>query len=107
MIRTMKAIQEGIARLGPTDKRVMMSPPTNGAITTGRVMLVNLYTEDLLFLVNGAPHRVPPGRSKLVENIPVGSVQYVVHSARWGTLENRSTTLAPGDTFTLTAANPR
>lgn len=105
MIKTMKAIQESLAKLGPTEKRVMMSPPTNGSsLTSGKVMLVNLYTEDLLFLVNGAPFRVPAGRSRLVENVPIGNVQYLVHSARWGTLENRSTTLGPGDTFTLTAA---
>jgi hypothetical protein len=107
MIKTMKAIQEGIARLGPADKRVSLSPPTNGAtVTSGRVVIQNLYSEDLLFIINGAAFRVLPGTSRVIENVPLGPVQYRVHSARWGTLENRTTTLTAAEhTFNLTAAN--
>jgi len=109
MIRTMRAMQDAIAKFGPTEKRTMLSPPTNGATpTTGRVILQNLYNEDLLFIINGANYRVLPGTSRVIENVPLGPVTYVVHSSRWGPLANRTTTLTNSEnTFNLTAAHPR
>ena len=104
---SLKSLQETIAKMGPTKERISLSPPSGATTNMGRVMLVNLYTDDLLFLVNGTPYRVPAGKSRMVDNVPVGTLQYLVHSDRWGTLENRSTNLAGGDTFTLTASNPR
>jgi hypothetical protein len=109
MVKTLRAMQDAIAKFGPTDKRVMMSPPTNGVTpTAGRVILQNLYNEDLLFIINGANYRVLPGTSRVIENVPLGPVTYVVHSSRWGPLANRTTTLtAAENTFNLTASFPR
>ena len=104
---SIKTLTETIAKLGPTEKRVMMSPPNGTAITTGgRVMLVNQYSDELLFIINGVGHRVEPNRSRLVENIPIGAVSVEVFSTRFGVFNRQSTTLAGGETFTLTA-NPR
>ena len=104
---TQRALNETIAKLGPIAKRDSMSPPVNGspAAATGRVMLVNLYSEDLLFIINGRQHRVPAKTQRLIEGVPTGRLQYEVFAERWGTLDNRATTLASGDTFTLTASN--
>ncbi len=110
MVKTMKAIQEAIAKLhaNDTSKRIALSPPETNAATAGKVMLQNFYTEELLFVVNNVGYRVPAGKSRLVENLPLGTVQYLVHSDRWGPLQNRSTTLtAAQNTFTVTANNPR
>ncbi len=103
---TLKTLNETIAKLGPTKERQMFSPPINGNAAQGRVVIVNLYNEDLLFLINGAPHRVPAGMSKLLD-IPAGTLHYRVHSNRWGPLSNQTTTVAGGDTFTLTAAHQK
>jgi hypothetical protein len=103
MLETLNAIRDSIAKLAPTEKRLMMSSPNGAAASVGRVVLMNLYSEDLLFEVNGVGYRVPAGKSRPVNNVPAGAVRYVVHSTRWGTLEDKTTTIVPGDTFTLTA----
>src|SRR5207249_1722994 len=102
-----KALQDTIAKLGPTEKRTSAYPNGAAALKTGRVAIVNLYSEDLLFVVNGVGHRVAARTSKIVDNVPTGALNYEVFSERWGTLENRVTSIAAGDTFTLTASNPR
>lgn len=107
---SIKALQETIAKLGPIEKRDSAYPNGNGAAarkTTGRVAIVNLYSEDLLFVINGVGYSVPARSSKIIENVPTGALNYLVHSERWGPLEERVTSLAAGDTFTLTAANRR
>lgn len=104
---SLKALQDAVAKIGPTEKRTMMASPINGGAKLGRVMIVNLYHDDLLFLINGKDYVIPAGKSRLLDDIPVGTLQYRVHSARWGRLIEQSTTLAPGETFTLTAAQQR
>jgi hypothetical protein len=104
---SLKAINDTIAKMGPTKERLSMSPANGTTSSGGRVMIVNLYSDDLLFLINGKAYRVPAGRSQLLDNIPVGAVQYRVHSSRWGTLVDQSTTLLAGETFTLTAADQK
>jgi hypothetical protein len=104
---SMKALQETIAKLGPAEKRTSGYP--NGSIApskTGRVVLANFYSEELLFIINGARYRVAPRTTMVVESVPIGDVRYEVFADRWGVLENRVTTLAAGDVFTV-AANPR
>ncbi len=103
---SIKALNETIAKFGPTDKRLSMSPP-NATTTTGRVVIVNLYAEDLLFIINGTPHRVPALTTFPLDNIPVGTLRYEVVANRWGTVQSRSVSLAAGETYTLTASHPR
>jgi hypothetical protein len=107
MMDTLKAIQDGIAKLAPTEKRSSAYPANGTAASTGRVMLVNQYSDELLFIVNGVGHRLPPQTSKFVENIPVGAVGIEVFSTRFGVFSRQATTLAGGETFTLTANPPR
>ncbi|MSQ93810.1 MAG: hypothetical protein EXR98_04550 [Gemmataceae bacterium] len=110
LLKTLKSIQDGIAKLhaADTSKRIAMSPPNGSATTSGRVMLQNFYTEELLFVINNVGYRVSAGKSRLVENVPLGTMQYLVHSDRWGPLQNRSTTLSAAEnTFTVTASSPR
>jgi hypothetical protein len=103
---SIKMLNETIAKLGPTEKRTSMSMPNATTSNLGRVVIVNLYTQDLLFTLNGMDIRVPARTTKTVENIPVGSLRYSVFSDRWGVLQSQTTSLAPNDTFTLTASNP-
>jgi len=107
MMDTLKAIQDGITKLAPTQKRSSAYPSNGTAANSGRVMLVNQYSDELLFIVNGVGHRLPPQTSKLVENIPVGTLGIEVFSTRFGVFNRQATTLAGGETFTLTANPPR
>jgi hypothetical protein len=107
MMDTLKAIQDGIAKLAPPEKRSSAYPANGTATNTGRVMLVNNYSDDLLFIINGLRYRAPAHTSRLVENIPVGPVNIEVAADRFGIFNRQATTLAAGDTFTLTANPPR
>jgi hypothetical protein len=109
MLETLKAIQDGIAKLAPTEKRVMMYPPNNGITANmGRIVLVNQYSDELSFFVNGVGHRMPALTSRVVDSIPTGTVTVDVYSPRFGGVFNRqATTLAAGETFTVTANPPR
>ena len=72
----LKAIDEKVAKLGPTKERKSMSLPTeNTPPPMGRVMLINHYTEDILFIVNGLLHRVPAGSQRILENVPAGALR--------------------------------
>lgn len=93
-------IEQAILKLLPlTTNRIAMSPPS----LTGRVVLVNLYQEELLFVVNQKPYRVAPGANLPVENVPAGVVNYEVISGTWGLRARTTTNLAANETFTLTA----
>jgi hypothetical protein len=106
-VEAMKGIKEVIARLAPAKERTMMSPPETGAASTGRVMLVNFYDGELLFIINGATHRVPGGSWKAIENFPAGPVNVEVAADRFGLFNRQVATLAPGKTYTLTATPQR
>ncbi len=91
-------IEQAILKLLPSTNRIAMSPPSS----TARVVLVNLYPEELLFLINQRPYRVAPG-ANLPAEVPAGTLNYEVISGTWGQRAKNSTTLAPNETFTLTA----
>jgi len=78
MLETLKGIQEGIAKMTPPTERKMMSPPSNLVASTGSVMLINMYKDDLLFIINNVRYRVPANGSRLVENVPAGSANIEV-----------------------------
>jgi len=84
-----------------TNRIANASPITTTA--AGRVVLVNHYTEDMLFSLNGQHHRVPPGRTEVVEGVPAGVLSYRAVSPTWGVTKEGTTALASNDTFTLTA----
>lgn len=93
------AIEQAILKLAPTEKRLALSSPTQ----IGRVLLVNLYAEELLFVVNQKPYRVAPNTTVALDNIPAGQLGYEVLSATWGQRAKSTTALAANETFTLTA----
>jgi len=101
-IKTLLAsIEQAILKLQQPTNRVAYSPTP--ATTTGRVVLVNLYPEELLFVVNQKTHRVAPGANLPLDTIPAGPLSYEVISGTWGLRARNTTTLAPNETFTLTA----
>jgi cytochrome c556 len=91
-------IERDIANL-QTKSRVSLSPSVN----TGRVMLVNLYPEELLFVVNGRNYRVPPNRHMPLENHPAGALTYEVIAQGYGMIVRKTSSLDPNETFTITA----
>lgn len=97
----LSAIEKAILSLQPGLERVART----GVETPkgGRVMLVNNYPEMLLFVLNGREVRVPAMSSQVIEDVPAGSLNYEAISPTWGLRARRTTTLAPGETFTLTA----
>jgi hypothetical protein len=103
-LRTMiRGINDTLAKSGPIQERRSMSAPTgNGDLGQGRVLLANYYPEQLLFVVNGVGYRLPARSTKLVD-VPSGTVSYEVFSERYGVLERRTTNLASGNTFNLSA----
>jgi len=100
-----KVLDEIRTRLGAIEKalkngtsRVALSPPA-----ASRILFVNLHPEELLFIVNGKSHRVPPNATMPLENQTPGPLTYEVLSPTWGRRAMNTTTLNPGETFTLTA----
>ena len=78
--------------------RIALSPST-----TGRIMFVNLYSDELLFAVNGKPYRVPAGRTVAIDNQPAGTFTYEVISSVHGPLRRTTTVLSPSETVTISA----
>ena len=97
------SIEQAILKLAPGKDRVSMSPPTAQPTNTGRVMLVNMYTEDMLFIVNGQRFRVAPNTSRALDAVPTGALTYEVVSPTWGPRSNDRTVLGANETFTISA----
>lgn len=95
----LNALEQAISRASSTPRLSMAAPAT----TSGRVVLRNLYTERLLFLVNGEEHGVEPGQTVEVRNVPSGALTYQVISPTWGDRGREVRTLAANETFTVTA----
>ena len=101
-IRTkLGSIENALLKLQPSTSRTSMSPAVPAS--TGRVVLVNLYPEELLFVVNQKTYRVAPGANLPIESVPAGPLAYEVISGTWGLRARNTTPLAPHETFTLTA----
>src|SRR5439155_50355 len=66
------AIEQAILKLQPSTSRIALSPPAPSS--SGRVVLVNLYPEMLLFVVNQKSYRVAPGANVPVDNVPAGGL---------------------------------
>jgi hypothetical protein len=90
-------IERDLANL-QTKSRISLSPPN-----TGRIMLVNLYPEELLFVINGRTYRVPPNRTMPLDNHPAGALTYEVIAQRFGVITQKTSSLDPNETFTITA----
>jgi len=98
-------IEQAILKLQPNQNRIALAPPTTTPPTTpsGRVLLVNMHGEELLFIVNNQKHRVAPGSTLPIDTVPAGSLSYEVLSPTWGLRARNTTSLAANETFTLTA----
>jgi hypothetical protein len=71
-------------------------------IATGQMFLANAYGEDMVFIINQKPYRVPPGVTvPLVA--PAGVVNYEIVSPTWGVRARNMVNLPPNETFTLSA----
>jgi tetrahydromethanopterin S-methyltransferase subunit G len=79
--------------------RIALSPAN-----TGRIQLMNMYPEELLFVINGKNYRVEANRTMFLENHPAGTFTYEVIAPRvYGLITRKTTSLDPNETFTITA----
>lgn len=78
--------------------RIALSPPS-----VGRIVLVNGYNEDILFIVNGTTYRLTPGSTSELDNQPSGTFTYEVVSPTFGLRARNTRTLNPNETFTISA----
>jgi hypothetical protein len=98
------AIEQAILKLLPSGPgRISLSSPVPPISTSGRVVLINSYQEPLLFIINKKPYRVLPGINQPIENVPSGTLSYEVWADNWGMRAQNTTSLAPNETFTLSA----
>jgi len=92
-------IEAALQRLQPSTTVTKSPPPAN----TGRLVLVNAYSEELLFLVNQKPYRVAAGATAVLDNLAAGTVNYEVISPTYGLRARNSPFLEPGKSIILTA----
>jgi len=65
--------------------------------TTGELILVNRYTEEVTLKINGADQgRIPSNSSRVIKGLPAGPVTYEIISS-WGTSGVRRSNITPGD----------
>jgi hypothetical protein len=107
ILNKLTSIEQAILRIPPPQPQgpsraayYAGAAPTNGG--SGRVRLENFYGEDMLFIINGRETRVPPNQVVVLE-LPAGPLSYEVVSTYWGSRAQRTTTLAPNDTYRITA----
>ncbi|MCS7044767.1 MAG: hypothetical protein NZO58_00270 [Gemmataceae bacterium] len=95
-------IEQAIIKLQPhepgTANRIALSSPT----PTARVLLVNMYHEDILFVINDKAYRVAPRSLKTLESVPAGPITYEVISPTWGLREQKTRSVSANETFSLT-----
>ena len=91
-------IEKSITKM-QSSNRVALFPPN-----TGRIQLMNMYPEELLFVINGKNYRVEPNRTMFLENHPAGTFTYEVIAPRvYGLITRKTVSLDPNETFTITA----
>jgi hypothetical protein len=93
-------IERMLSRLETTSKRIPDSSPNGG---TGRLVLVNQFSDTVLFVINQKPVRVLPGQTAVVDNQPAGVFTFEAISESAGSRGRFTRVLAAGETYTLTA----
>jgi hypothetical protein len=90
----LEKIETALARLA--DGRTSFSPPAGA----GKIQLANLYPDEILFVINSKPFRVPANTTMELPNQPAGAFTYEVISGTYGA--RNTPTLEPGKTYTIT-----
>jgi hypothetical protein len=93
----LRQLQEAIDRLQATTVQKAYAAPE-----TGRVALINLHGEELLFVVNNRSYRLAPGASMTVD-LPAGSFTYEVISPSYGLMRRNTPVLRAGETLNISA----
>jgi hypothetical protein len=75
--------------------------------TTGKLLLVNEYPEDLVFYVNQRGYTVKAGTSAQINDVPAGPFTYVLWSPRFSTTAPTTSMMDPNQTLTLRAYEGR
>jgi gas vesicle protein len=97
--RALTQLEQTVAKI-PSSSYVAKSAPIPAS---SRVMLVNLYAEDMVFYINQRSYTVRANASQIVDAVPPGSMTYEVYSPTWGRRAFSTTSLQTGETLTLTA----
>ena len=100
---------QAILKLAPTEKRIAMAPPSDlgtappaPVAANARIILVNLYAEDLYLWVNQKPHLVKANTTRTLDTVAIGPTVIEVRSPE-GIFHRANPTLVANETFTLTA----
>lgn len=105
--QSLEEMRERLARMEKLLQDLQARPPYVAGSSpvpvpaTGRIVVVNNSTEELLLLLNGQSQRVPAGSTLPLENRPVGTFSYEVISPTYGSLRRSSPALTAGETFTI------
>jgi len=98
-------IKVAISALRPLEK-VSGFPPSTPDLAmrpaTARVILVNLYNQDLWLWVNDKSYRVPAGTTRTLDDVASGPATIQVRSPE-GIFHSANPTLVANETFTLSA----
>jgi hypothetical protein len=95
-------IERTLTQLQAQQARVSLSPPAGPTAPSGRVLLVNTYPTDMLFIVNGTTRRVAPGETAALD-VPAGTLSYEVLATGFGIVGRNTTSVSPQETLTLVA----
>lgn len=100
------AIDDLKARLDAIAMMIAKGPPqpvvAAKVANLGRIQLANMYSEEMLFVINGKGYRVAPFTTVMLENQPAGVFSYEVISGTYGVRGRNSPLLVAGDTYTIT-----
>jgi hypothetical protein len=99
----LRRIEESLARLGPTvtsRQSSYFTPTPPGAV--GHVRLINRLGVMARVTVNGVSYTVPPFGSRVVRDVPAGTLVYEVTADGFGLGPPVRTPLSPDETVTLT-----
>jgi hypothetical protein len=99
LLTRVQRLEQEVERLSAGGSgRIARSAPN-----TGRVVFMNRYPQELLFILNGQAQRVLPNTQQIFGNVPAGTFTYEVIVDGGGSGGRQTRTLAPGETFTITA----
>lgn len=105
------ALEEIKVRLGKIEAILNELRPGNGGTTivqrpplaSASFVLVNAYSEEVRFTINGKTYVVPAFSTQVIENVQPGLFSYVASSPSWGVFGRNTINLSANETFTITA----
>jgi hypothetical protein len=77
--------------------QALYNPNSTSAVGTGKVEIVNTYASEVAVVLNRRAYYVPPGETRIIENVPAGNFTYEV----LGIQQPVTRTMSPDKIFTV------